>query len=308
MLCAVPALRSLRAGLPETHVALVGLPWAREMVDRFPRYLDELVPFPGFPGIPEVPPAVEALAPFLAEVQARHFDLALQMHGNGSVTNPFTVLLGASENAGSYLPGAYRPSRAFIPYPDGLHELRRLTSLTRFLGMPDTGEDLEWPVTAEDRAALALSTGDVLGGAYAIVHAGASHGSRRWPAERFARAADRLAAEGLQVVLTGVRGDEPVVSAVASAMRARPLDLVGRTTLGALGALMDAARLVLCNDTGVSHIAAALRVPSVVVFSGSDPARWAPLDRELHLAVQGSTSNIVRAVEHQLGRRDERVA
>jgi ADP-heptose:LPS heptosyltransferase len=65
-------------------------------------------------------------------------------------------------------------------------------------------------------------------------------------------------------------------------MRAPAVDLAGKTSLGGLAALVARARLVLANDTGISHIAAALQAPSVIVASGSDPRRWAPLDRRRH--------------------------
>jgi ADP-heptose:LPS heptosyltransferase len=60
------------------------------------------------------------------------------------------------------------------------------------------------------------------------------------------------------------------------------MDLAGRSTLWQLGALVRQARLVISNDTGISHIAAALGTRSVIVSSGADVARWAPLRGELH--------------------------
>jgi ADP-heptose:LPS heptosyltransferase len=64
--------------------------------------------------------------------------------------------------------------------------------------------------------------------------------------------------------------------------RPRIIDLSGRSTLWQLGALVRQARLVIANDTGISHIAAALGTRSVVVSSGADVARWAPLRSDLH--------------------------
>jgi ADP-heptose:LPS heptosyltransferase len=121
---------------------------------------------------------------------------------------------------------------------------------------------------------------------YACVHPGSAWASRRWPAERFAAVADGLAARGLAVVLTGGAEEGPLTAAVARAMRAPARDLAGRTTLGTLAALVAGATLLVCNDTGVSHVAVAVGTPSVVVVTGSDPARWAPLDRERHPVVR----------------------
>ena len=84
------------------------------------------------------------------------------------------------------------------------------------------------------------------------------------------------------MVLTGGAPEAELVNALAACMNHDAVNLAGRTSLWTLGALIEGAERVVCNDTGVSHIAAALGRPSVVVSCGADVARWAPLDAERH--------------------------
>ena len=114
---------------------------------------------------------------------------------------------------------------------------------------------------------------------------GASDPTRRWPTDHFAVVADRLARDGLRIVLTGTPDECAIVKDVAQAMTAPALDLCGLTTLGEAAALIESARLVVTNDTGTSHLAAALGTPSVVVFIASDPTRWAPTPSNRHLSI-----------------------
>jgi ADP-heptose:LPS heptosyltransferase len=281
VLCAVPAWRAMRAAWPQAELTLVGLPWAEPLVERL-SCLDRFIAFPGWPGLPEGPIAVDALPGFLARVQAERFDLAVQMHGSGGLTNPLVAAFGAARTAGFHQPPAFCPDPAgFIPWPAHGHEIERCLALAEALGAPRLGRELEFPVRPEDDARL-LALWPGAQGPFAIVHAGSQLPSRRWPVERFAQVADALVSRGLQVVLTGTKGEAPIARAVAASARTPLIDLVGRTDLWTLGALVARARLVVANDTGISHIASALRTPSVIVSLGSDVSRWAPLDSARH--------------------------
>ena len=291
LLCAIPGWRSLRAALPSAQITLIGLPNARTFVERYAAYLDNFIEFPGYPGIPEVSPQLTKLPAFFASVQQQSFDLALQMHGNGTVMNPFTVLLGARVNAGFYLPNQYCPDAdRFLPYAAHEPEVHRYLRLMEFLGIPPQDASLEFPLWEEDFSALHTieEVRNLQSGEYVCVHPGASVQERRWSPELFAVVADTLTARGLQVVFTGTAAEADLTQAVRKLMRTSPIDLAGRTSLGAIAALLSNARLLVCNDTGVSHLAAALRVKSVVIFTASDPNRWAPLDRDRHRVLSNS--------------------
>jgi ADP-heptose:LPS heptosyltransferase len=118
------------------------------------------------------------------------------------------------------------------------------------------------------------------------MHPGARDLRRRWPAENFAYVGSRLLAEGYTVVLTGSEEERSLLQEVKDHMQYPVIDIIeklGNVSLGELAAIIGHSALLVSNDTGVSHVAAALRVPSLIIFSTySNFSRWAPLDRVLH--------------------------
>lgn len=288
LLCCVPALRALRAAKPTAEISLIALPAAQGFVDRFPGYIDQWFEFPGFPGVPEVSLCPQRVAKFLVKAQKIKFDLALQMHGNGFCTNNFVLLLGAKKSAGFCTPDHYCQNfGSFMKYPDHEPEVWRHLRLMEFLGIPLQGDHLEFPIWQSDWRELdqIAVAHNLYSRPYVCIHPGASVSDRRLSHQQFAEIADAIASQGLQIVLTGTTNELELTKAVAKSMRFAAINLAGKTSLGVLAALLKKSRLLICNDTGVSHLAAALQVNSVVIFSNSSPQRWAPLDRKLHRIV-----------------------
>lgn len=288
LLTIIPALRALRAGLPGAEITLLCLPWARNFIKRYPQYFDDFIEFVGWPSIPELPVNIAILPAFLEQVHARKFDLAIQMQGSGLYSNQFVVMLGAKRNAGFYLPGLYCPDKElFLAHPADEPEVRRFLRLMEHLGLPLQGEQLEFPVYDSDREALAQlpEARQLQAENYVVLHPGANEKRRRWPPENFAAVGDALARQGYQVVLTGIEEEIPDVQAVAQAMTAPVVNFAGKTTLGSVAALIEGARMVVSNDTGIAHLTDALRRPSITLFFASNPNRWGALDRKLHRAL-----------------------
>jgi heptosyltransferase-2 len=115
-------------------------------------------------------------------------------------------------------------------------------------------------------------------GAWVGLNPGASFGTaKRWHPVRFAAVADRLAARhDLRPVVLGSAAERPVAEALAAAMRAPVLNLCGRTSLGELMGVLSHLRLLLTNDSGPMHLAAALGTPLVAVFGSTDWRETAP--------------------------------
>lgn len=299
LLCSVPALRALRTALPQAQITLLGLPWAKSFVERFSHYVDDFLEFPGFPGLPERTVDVSRLPDFLTEIQWLKFDLVLQMQGSGVITNPLVSMLGSHYTAGFYIPGQYCPDpELYMPYPVYDHEIEVHLSLMDFLGAPRQGDFLEFPLRENDWYEYYNLEHNykLVPGKFVCIHPGSRAKERRWPVEHFAVVADYLAERGMKVILTGTPSEKHLTDGVAEQMRHPAINLTGRTSLGGLGALLSKSALLVSNDTGVSHVAAALEIPSVVLFTASDPNRWAPLNSGLHRAVAWASAAIPEVV------------
>jgi ADP-heptose:LPS heptosyltransferase len=283
MLCAVPALTALRNAYPDAHITLIGLPWASVFVERYSQLIDELMVFPGAVGFPEQVESNAGLPALYEQARVRDFDLAIQLHGSGGVANDIVEALGARRCAGFVQPGETR-SGCFIEWPDALPEPARYIRLMAALGVAAGDAALWLPLNGADRAEAnaILHEHANPGEPFVVVHPGAQLPSRRWPPERFAAAADAMAALGHKILVTGTAAETPLARAVCDAMSRAALSLAGKTSLGGMAALVERASLVICNDTGISHIAAALKTASVVIACGSETARWSPLDTSLH--------------------------
>lgn len=309
-LCAVPAMRALDARFPGAEITLIGLPWTRNIIDRF-QYIDRFLEFPGFWGLEQVPWDETRSRRFFDEATQYGYDLAIQLHGDGRVSNSFVARLGARRSIGYRKPSReVRPILDLeIPFIEEEHEILRCLRLVEAIG-GDADTSLEFPLTPPDRHevdSLFRATG--IGGSQrlVVIHPGASAPDKRWPAAMFARAADRIAFQTRSsVIITGTSAELGVAQEVASSMKTHSTVLAGKTTIGGLAEVINRASLLVSNDSGPSHLAVATGTPSIVLFGPSSPERWAPLNSRLHRPIRAkaggdmSTIPIQRVVDESI--------
>jgi len=263
LLVAVPALRGLRAAHPADRLVLAA-PAGLAPLAALTGAVDEVLPVDGVAAPPVLPAGLPPPA------------LAVNLHGRGPDSTRELLRLRPGR-----LWAYAHPALSELDGPrwrDGEHEAARWCRLLAAHSVPADPGDLDLPLPPEPSPAPGV----------VVVHPGAASASRRWPAERYAAVAAALRRAGHRVVVTGGPTERPLATQVA--VRAGlPADAVraGRTGLLGLAALVARARLVLCGDTGVGHLATAYRTPSVLLFGPTPAAEWGPPpDRAQHVVLR----------------------
>ncbi|MFF7725464.1 glycosyltransferase family 9 protein [Streptomyces sp. NPDC008001] len=259
LLAGVPALRALRRAYPR-HELILAAPQELTEAAAATGAVDTLLPAAA-PGR-----AVPSALPWHGPPP----DVAVDLHGNGPPSHRLLQRLGPGRLLAFAHPGT--PEVDGPPWLPHEHERERWCRLLRAYGIPADARDLALP----HPPAASPAPGVV------VVHPGAASAARRWPAERYAAVVRELLRRGHRVVVTGGRGEEDLVSAVASP-GAEPLG--GELPFGTLSALVAHASAVISGDTGLAHLAVACGTPSVTLFGPVSPALWGPPPSPRHAAL-----------------------
>jgi ADP-heptose:LPS heptosyltransferase len=300
MLCAIPAIRALRVAYPQAEITLLGLPWAASFVKRFSKYFDRFIHFPGYHGLPEQQFDEAAYNSFLTRMKNERFDLLLQMQGNGTIVNSLLNEYEAKYVAGFQPTDDYKDDSLFIPYPNGLHEIKRHLALIKSLDIPLQGSHLEFPITDGDVKAFDNLCIPVVEKKYVCIHPGSRGAWRQWPPQLFAAVADYCIEKNFTVVITGTEEEREITKELLKCAKHPLIDLTGKTTLGAVAVLIRDASMLVANCTGVSHIAAALETPSVIISLDGEPERWSPLNTKIHKTIDWTRQPVLHKVFMEL--------
>jgi ADP-heptose:LPS heptosyltransferase len=283
-----PAFRAVRRALPAAHLALLASP-AGAQAGRLNPDLDEVVVYDApwmdpWKTLPQDPARELAM---VERLRAGGFDAAVIFGSFRQSSLPAAYLcylagiplrLGASiDGPGSLLTTRHK-------HPDRpLHETERGQDLLAAVGIPPVRSPLVLAVPAAARAeASGRSPWPDAPGPRVVVHPGCSMPARTYPWEGFAEIAGRLAAElGASVLVTGDRSERELVdravAAVPEPARRRVAGTAGDLSFAGFCALVEGADLVVTNNTGPSHVAAAVGTPVVTLFAWTNPPHeWGP--------------------------------
>ncbi len=274
-----PALGALRAGCPHARIAFAAKPLVAELFRHHPD-VDDVVVYDkdgrhaGALGMLRMAGALRRLRFDAAVLFQNAFDAAL-----------LTFLAGIRERMGYATDGRSLLLSRPVPVTDevrSLHHAEYYLSLLRELGIPRPPVPrLSLRVTDEEIASMRsrlASLGVPEGKKVVGINPGATYGSaKRWYPERFAEVADTLSEKwDAAVVLMGSASEMPLSAEIEAAMRRKPVNLAGRTTVRELMALLASCSFLVTNDSGPMHIGAAFGVPIVAIFGPTDWNKTSP--------------------------------
>lgn len=263
--CSLPAASALKAAFPDAHITWVVDPRFAGIVECCTA-VDEVV---------RVKPSLKTIPTF-----DRTFDAALDLQG--LLKSAIGIARAKATKKVGYhwqREGANFFSARVLPDPSSFHVVDQYVDVARAVG--GVADRAEFALRPKEEDILSvrkkLKERGVVG-RIAVINAGAGWVTKRWPPEHFARLIDGIHAEGVRAVLIGGKApaDREAADAVISRCAEPPADLLGATSVRELVALIRLASVHVGGDTGSTHLAAALDIPAVGLYSITRPQRSCP--------------------------------
>lgn len=285
LVLSTPVFSALRRKFPEAWIACLTFCENREIVEGNP-FLDEVILYDKAGS--ERGGWGNGL--FAARLAQKKFDVVIHLHATNRMhlvtwLARLPLRIGYDRKCGWTLTHRY----ADLKKEGTRHEAEYNFDLLRDFGIePPAALEPHFPVSGRMRESLRLLLdwhrvpGDR---PWVVLHPAASCPSKIWPAERFGDLANRISERyGAALILIGKSGDGPTIESVRRRAQVPLYDLSGRLSLGMLGALLADCGLLISNDSGPVHIAAALSTPVISLFGRKQPGlsarRWGPLGKD----------------------------
>jgi len=237
-------------------------------------------------------------------------DNVIKYSGRPNLTNPlFTTLRRESFDRAWLLPNSFRSAwitfRSGIPvrtgYAGGLrhvllndavekkirtHQIHQAWEYINLMTPESSISSIPKPalsIPAEARAAAWNRFGAWTNPVIGMIPGAARGPSKRWPAEHFIAVAKHFLRDGFRIALFGGADDRDVCAGIAREVGDAAMDFSGKTSLVEWGALLEACALVVANDSGGMHLAAALGCPVIALYGRTDPEKTGPLGDECRI-------------------------
>jgi ADP-heptose:LPS heptosyltransferase len=283
--CAIPAMHAIRRAYPGAHLTLLTSPGktgsvgARELLDGV-SWIDEIVVYHA----EDIATSRGRLA-LLNDLRARQFDVWIELPAVAASLATQFRNLAVARAAGVRWGFGWRYEPRFAAqaqsqagdFPD---EVDRLLALVRKAGFAGSGDDFPLELSDSTKRTITdlLDHARVTAAELTIAFApGAKLEPNRWPLERFIEVGKSLAPRGCRIVVLGGASETPMCERIAGAIGHNAASLAGKTTVRESCEVLTRCAMLICNDSGVQHLAAAVGTPCVSLFTRREfPGIWWP--------------------------------
>lgn len=280
-----PALRAIRTALPDVEITLWASPGGAPIAPLLAEVSAVLVTRALWQDLGKLGFDPQRERDLVQQLANGQYDAALIFTSFAQSPHPAAYacyLAGIPLRAGQSKEfGGGVLSDSIQPLPDDVHQIDRNLHLVRQLGF--AADSIRITVAIPDEARDRLGTklrvkGIGLGRPFVLLHPGASCPARRYPVERFAEVARRLARSlGWPVLVTGSEREQEIGSRLSELAGPATISLVGETTIAELAALIARATVLITNNTLPMHLADAVGTPAVILFAGTErEEQWQP--------------------------------
>lgn len=296
VILSLPSIAAIRGRFPNAEISVMTRPSTRDLLEGHPT-IDEVIPYYYEKGGRHS--SIIGNVRFIREIQIRQFDLAFILHpSTRAVMVPFMAGIPYRIGFDSTLPFLLTKKVPDRRFEGQKHESEYTLDIVRAFGIPEIppAPFLEVKPDDEFRANEIFRQFGIADGERVVaLHPGASCASKRWPVERFAELGASLSA-GRRVAIVGGQEEKKLGKILKDAIGSAAVDLTGELSLKELASFLKRCEVLVTNDSGPAHIAAAVGVKTVTIFGrnreGLGPRRWKTLG-EGHTILHQDTGCVV---------------